>query len=111
MGEEQGFKDAAAHGEGFVGGAAAVVQLAAGVHVAALHALMDPDALRQDAPEGAADEAGDGRFVHVGYDLISLDLVADGAEGMAFIHSMSSAGKPEWVMKIRSRTMSVRPSS
>ncbi len=29
----------------------------------------------------------------------------------AFIHSISSAGNPEWVMKIRSRTMSVRPSS
>ena len=28
-----------------------------------------------------------------------------------FIHSISASGKPEWVMKILSRTMSVRSAS
>ena len=74
---EDGLQHAAAHRQSLVRDTAAVVRLAPGVHVAALHALRHRHAVGQEAPQRAAGSTPHGDAVHVPGCVPLPDLFAD----------------------------------
>ena len=74
---QDSLQDAAPYSQGFIGDEAAVLRLAARVHVAALHAGSHRDAVCQQSPQRAANRAAHGYAVDSAGDLSGGRLAAD----------------------------------